>query len=76
MKLGVGREKKTDSVFSNAGVELIKTCGEEVKRGDVIMILYGKDSTSLEEAESLMKNAFNISSSKPKARSIVYETIF
>ncbi len=76
VKLGVGREKKTDSVFYNAGIEFIKTCGEEVKKGDIIMILYGKDSTSLEEAESLMKNAFKISSSKPKARSIVYETIF
>ena len=76
VKLGVGREKKTDSVFSNAGVELIKTCGEEVKRGDVIMILYGKDSTSLEEASFLMKNAFKFSPNKVEERSIIYETIF
>ena len=76
VKLGVGREKKTDSVFANAGIEFIKTCGEEVKKGDVIMILYGKSSTSLDEASFLMKNAFKFSHNKPNKRSIIYETIF
>ena len=57
-------------------IEFIKTCGEEVKKGDVIMILYGKSSTSLDEASFLMKNAFKFSHNKPNKRSIIYETIF
>ncbi|MGP1437517.1 MAG: thymidine phosphorylase [Treponema sp.] len=75
VKLGVGREKKTDSVFANAGIEFIKTYGEEVKKGDVIMILYGKNSSSLDEASFLMKDAFKLSPNRPKERSIIYETI-
>ncbi|MGP1415911.1 MAG: thymidine phosphorylase [Treponema sp.] len=76
VKLGVGREKKTDPVFANAGIEFLKTHGEEVKKGDVIMILYGKDYKSLEEATFLMENSFKFSPKKPEKRSIIYETIF
>ena len=76
VKLGVGREKKTDSVFYNAGVEFIKSYGDEVKKGDIVMILHGKNAISLEEAHVLMQDAFKISSDKPKTRSIIYETIY
>ena len=75
VKLGVGREKKNDSVFANAGIEFKKICTEEVKKGDVIMVLYGKDSASLEQATFLMENAFKFSSNKVKERPIIYETI-
>ena len=75
VKLGVGREKKTDSVFYNAGIEFVKSYGEEVKKGDVMMILHGKNATSLDEAQVLMKDAFKISPNKPKTRSIIYEII-
>ena len=75
VKLGVGREKKTDSVFYNAGIEFVKSYGEEVKKGDVMMIPHGKNATSLDEAQVLMKDAFKISPNKPKTRSIIYEII-
>ena len=75
VRLGVGREKKTDNVFPNAGIEFLKIYGEEVKKGDLLMTLYGKNTSSLEEASSLMKNAFKFSQKKQKERSIIYETI-
>ena len=75
VKLGVGREKKTDGVFYNDGIEFIKSYGEEVKKGDVIMLLHGKTLASLEEGQVLMKDAFKISPNKPKTRSIIYEII-
>lgn len=75
VRLGVGREKKTDNVFPNAGIEFLKIYGEEVKKGDLLMTLYGKNTSSLEEASSLMKDAFKFSQKKQKERSIIYETI-
>ena len=76
VKLGVGREKKTDLVFPNVGIEFLKVYGEEVKKGDVLMTLYGKNSSSLEEASFLLQDAFKFSTTKPKERSIILETIF
>ena len=46
-----------------------------MKKGDVMMILHGKNATSLDEAQVLMKDAFKISPNKPKTRSIIYEII-
>ncbi len=75
VKLGVGREKKTDSVCALAGLELLKTYGEEVSRGEPIMMLYGKSEAAVEEAKKILKGAIEYSNIKPCDKVLIYETI-
>ena len=42
MELGAGRKKKTDKIDFDAGIVLTKNVGDYVRKGDVIMRLYGK----------------------------------
>ena len=41
VNLGVGRNKTTDPVCPDAGVEILKHKGDSVKKGDLIMRVYG-----------------------------------
>jgi pyrimidine-nucleoside phosphorylase len=42
LKTGAGREKKEDSVDTKAGIKLLKTEGEEVRKGESIALVYTK----------------------------------
>ena len=75
VKLGVGREKKSDNVYYDSGITLLKTVQENVKKGDVIMTIYGKDDSSLKEASFILKDAIKYSEIKPNDRKLIYETI-
>lgn len=75
VKLGVGREKKSDNVYYDSGITLLKTVQENVKKGDAIMTIYGKDNSSLKEASFILKDAIKYSEIKPNDRKLIYETI-
>ena len=71
----MGREKKSDNVYYDSGITLLKTVQENVKKGDVIMTIYGKDDSSLKEASFILKDAIKYSEIKPNDRKLIYETI-
>ena len=75
VKLGVGREKKTDTVFAGAGISIFKGHGDKVVRGEPIMRLYGKSDEALGEAFTIIKDAIKYSDNAPKKRCLVYEII-
>lgn len=75
VKLGVGREKKTDSVCAGAGITLFKTYGDKVSKNEPIMRLYGKNESAVEEALIIMKDAIQFSLEKPGQRKLIYEVI-
>jgi len=75
VKLGVGREKKTDSVCALAGIELLKTYGDEVRRGEPVMMLYGKNEVAVETARMIVNGAFAYSNSRPQDKTLIYEKI-
>lgn len=75
IKLGVGREKKEDSVFAGAGVHFYQNYGEKVEKGQAIMCLYGKSENSLEEAFAILKKTINISDEHVEMPNLIYETI-
>lgn len=73
--LGVGRNKTTDPVAPDAGILFEKRRGDAVKKGDVIMHLYGKDTASLEAASALLNGAVRYDSTPPEKKPMVLQEI-
>jgi len=73
--LGVGRDKTQDLVSPVAGIEFHKKSGEIVKKGEVIMTVYGKDDTSLEIAIPQIEKAVTYSNDPPSTRTLVLKEI-
>ncbi len=59
--LGVGRNRTDEGVCPEAGMILAKHPGDTVKKGDIIMEVFGKDDASLGSALDLLGQATTIS---------------
>ncbi|MEL3913448.1 thymidine phosphorylase [Treponema pedis] len=75
VNLGVGRNKTTDSVCPDAGMEILKHKGDTVKKGDVIMNVYGKNSECLTGAIKILKDSVKYSSSAPSKEALIFKVI-
>lgn len=75
VNLGVGRNKTTDAVCPDAGMEILKHAGDKVKKGDVIMKVYGKDAACMQGAMQLLKQAVTYSSAAPQKQELVFKVI-
>ncbi len=77
MILGAGRESITDSIDMSAGILLKKKIGDQVKKGDVIALLYTDLPEKIQNATALLDDAIKISAThvdKPKLiKAIVYK---
>ena len=73
--LGVGRNKTEDTVCPDAGFILYNKEGDFVKKGDVIMDIYGKDENCLVPAKELVSKAVTYSQNKPDIKKLVYKEI-
>lgn len=62
MLLGAGRERLGDAIDYAAGVQLSRKCGDYVKSGDIIAILYSNDEAKIETARQRLLNAYKFSS--------------
>ena len=70
MELGAGRKKKTDKIDFDAGIVLTKNVGDYVRKGDVIMRLYGKNGSY----ENVL-DAYKFSFFKPFRKSIIIDVM-
>ena len=74
--LGVGRNKSDDSVCADAGFILHKKTGDLVKKGELLLDVYGKDDSCLPQAVEMMKNeAISYSDAAPKINPLIYKVI-
>ena len=73
--LGVGRNKTDDAVCPDAGMEIFKHAGDKVKKGDVIMKVYGKDELCFEHALKLLKRAVTYSAYTPEKKALIFKVI-
>jgi len=73
--LGVGRNHTDDQVSSTAGFIFEKKRGDLVKKGELIVVAYGKDSESLDSAEALIDSAISISKTAPDSVPLILEEI-
>ena len=69
MELGAGRKKKTDKIDFDAGIVLTKNVGDYVRKGDVIMRLYGK------KGSYDVFDAYKFSFFKPFRKSIIIDVM-
>ncbi len=73
--LGVGRNRTDEAVCPEAGMIVRKRKGDAVKKGELIMDVYGKDETSLGPALSLVAEAVRYSAAKPASGPLVIKEI-
>jgi len=74
--LGVGRNKSDDKVCADAGFIVHKKTGDQVKKGDLILDVYGKDEECLPQAVKIIKEQAISYSDKPIARNqLIYQEI-
>ena len=70
MLLGAGRIKKDDKIDYDAGIVLVKTVGDYVKKGEIICKLYGK-----EIPYNRIYEAYKFSKIKPLKKNIIIKVI-
>ncbi len=73
--LGAGRAKKEDKIDFAAGIELQKTLGDRVEKGDIIAILYANEEKLFEASAEVFEAALEYSPAKTKASPLVYKII-
>ncbi len=66
MALGAGRIKKEDNINPAAGIVLSKKNGDNVKKGEVIAILYSDNRQKINVAEKIFSQALKIEEKKPE----------
>ena len=72
---GAGRATKEDTVDLSAGIYVCKKVGDEVKKGDVLAILYGNDRNKLEAAEGEALRAFELGKQQAKPPVLIKKII-
>lgn len=73
--LGVGRNRTDEAVCAEAGMIIHLRKGDRVRKGDLVMDVYGKDSASLAPALALLSEAVRYSAEKSAALPLIYKEI-
>lgn len=74
--LGVGRNKSDEKVCPDAGFIVHKKTGDFVKKGELILDVYGKDQACLEPAVKIIKEeAISWSDTKPALSTLIRKEI-
>ena len=66
--LGAGRNTIEDEIDDAAGIEVIKTVGDYVNKGDVIAILHSSDSDKFAQSEAKILDSIVIGNDKVEAK--------
>nr|MCR4789745.1 thymidine phosphorylase [Treponemataceae bacterium] len=73
--LGVGRNKTDEKVFADSGFIQQKVEGDFVKKGDVIMQVYGKDQDCFKSAMPILKDAVTYSEKEIEKKPFILQEI-
>lgn len=73
--LGVGRNRTDEAVCPEAGMIIRKHKGDAVKKGDLLMDVYGKDDASLAPALSLLAEAVRVGPEKTPQGALIIKEI-
>jgi len=69
--LGAGRMQKTDAVDPAAGIVLAAKYGDEIRKGEPLMTIYGAKPSQLDEAEQMLRTSVKITAEQPSARPLI-----
>ncbi|MBN1797937.1 MAG: thymidine phosphorylase [Spirochaetales bacterium] len=67
--IGAGRARKEDSVLPHVGIELKKTVGDPVEKGEKLLVLYTDGDRGKEQALKLLSGAYTFSIQRVERRS-------
>ncbi len=73
--LGAGRRTKDDSIDFGAGIEIEKTAGDRVEKGDTLAVLYASDKDLLGSAAEHFKKALTFGENRPEKRPHIFFTV-
>jgi pyrimidine-nucleoside phosphorylase len=70
-RLGAGREKPGDPVSAHAGIETHVKLGTVVRKGDLLMTLFGDSERQVDVAEEMLRGALRIDKEKPETKRLI-----
>jgi pyrimidine-nucleoside phosphorylase len=56
--IGAGRTRKEDAVLPHVGIELKKTVGDRIEKGEELLVLYTQGNQGKEQALNLLRTAY------------------
>lgn len=74
--LGAGRMTKEQSIDYRAGICLRAKCGDYVRMGETLAILYTSEETRVEAAAERLLSAYQFGTEKPQIHPHIYKVIF
>lgn len=75
MLLGAGRENLEDEIDYEVGIELKKTIGDYVSKGDSVAYLYVNDETNLDVVINKIQDAFSLTDKIVDIEPLIYKVI-
>lgn len=75
MIMGGGRATKDDVIDMSVGVVLRKKVGDEVKNGDVLATVYGNKKEAVDQAISMVNEAYGFSEEKVSPKPMILKVI-
>jgi pyrimidine-nucleoside phosphorylase len=75
MLLGAGRDKAEDAVDFGVGLRLRVGVGDQIKSGDTLADLFGRDDAKLQAAAELVRSACVVGDEKPAKAQLIVECV-
>jgi pyrimidine-nucleoside phosphorylase len=75
MLLGAGRDKAEDTVDPSVGLRLRVSVGDQIKSGDTLAELFGREDAKLQAAAAMVRAACAVSDVKPPEARLIAESI-
>lgn len=71
MVAGAGREKKGDSIDFKAGIRILKSIGDYVKKGEPVAQIYSSDCLKSENSALVLTDSIKIGKFKPRIQKLI-----
>lgn len=75
LQLGAGRQKKEDSIDPAVGIEIFKSVGDRVERGEPLFRVHARTQAQLNEAVAELESAYQLSSTEVSSVEVVLERV-
>ncbi len=75
LELGAGRTAKSDAIDFGAGVELHRTVGDAVKKGDALFTVHGKTTELCQKVSERILHCMQIGNAAPERNPLLYQIV-
>ncbi|MDW8051979.1 MAG: thymidine phosphorylase [Armatimonadota bacterium] len=71
LQMGAGRQRKEDHIDHAVGVEVLKSVGEAVQRGEPVFRVHARTEAQLEQARAMLLDALRVAETPVPAPSVI-----